>query len=147
MSCLDSCVPESWRKEGSLWNHAAGPKTVFFWAPLFKWGLVIAGLKDLARAAVELSAWQSFALAATGWIWSRYCLVITPKNWFLFAANLFIGITQTFQLGRAIYGNYFAETSEVEITESTFLGLLMSSTTGVGVEETGSVSGLNSTVV
>lgn len=24
MSCLDSCVPETWRKEDSFWNHAAG---------------------------------------------------------------------------------------------------------------------------
>lgn len=40
------------------WNHAAGPKTVFFWAPTIKWALVGAGLADLARPAEKLSAYQ-----------------------------------------------------------------------------------------
>lgn len=37
----------------------AGPKTVFFWAPLMKWGLVAAGLKDLSRPADKLSLSQN----------------------------------------------------------------------------------------
>lgn len=40
------------------WNHPAGPKTVFFWAPTIKWCLVAAGLADLARPANKLSAYQ-----------------------------------------------------------------------------------------
>uniref|UniRef100_A0A915DEL9 Mitochondrial pyruvate carrier n=1 Tax=Ditylenchus dipsaci TaxID=166011 RepID=A0A915DEL9_9BILA len=56
------------------WNHAAGPKTVFFWAPTIKWILVGAGLADLARPAEKLSVAQNAALAATGLIWTRYCL-------------------------------------------------------------------------
>lgn len=36
-----------------------------------KWGLVIAGLKDLGRPADKLSASQNLALAATGFIWVR----------------------------------------------------------------------------
>lgn len=40
-------------------NHPAGPKTIFFWAPLMKWGLVIAGLGDLKRPANQLSVSQS----------------------------------------------------------------------------------------
>ncbi|EPB68941.1 hypothetical protein ANCCEY_11975 [Ancylostoma ceylanicum] len=43
-----------------LWNHPAGPKTVFFWGPTIKWGLVIAGLADLARPANKLSVYQWF---------------------------------------------------------------------------------------
>lgn len=71
----------------SLWNSPAGPKTVFFWAPLFKWsvhvpsspfekfsakshfgadlvrfvsrGLVAAGLKDLSRPAEVISIPQN----------------------------------------------------------------------------------------
>ncbi|CAI8025178.1 Mitochondrial pyruvate carrier 2 [Geodia barretti] len=46
-------------------NHAAGPKTIFFWAPTFKWGLVVAGLADVTRPAEKLSLQQSGALAAT----------------------------------------------------------------------------------
>ncbi|KAL1735639.1 hypothetical protein EV714DRAFT_280218 [Schizophyllum commune] len=40
-------------------NHPAGPKTVFFWAPLMKWCLVAAGLKDLSRPADKLSVSQN----------------------------------------------------------------------------------------
>ncbi|XP_053956128.1 mitochondrial pyruvate carrier 2-like [Anastrepha ludens] len=95
---VDKHVPEKLRP---LWHHPAGPKTVFFWAPLFKWTLVIAGLSDLARPAESLSVPQCAALAATGIIWSRYSLVIVPKNYSLFSVNLFVGLTQIIQLSRA----------------------------------------------
>jgi hypothetical protein len=36
-----------------------GPKTVHFWAPMFKWGLVIAGLADLKRPVEKVSLFQS----------------------------------------------------------------------------------------
>ena len=78
----------------------AGPLTIFFWAPAFKWALVIAGIADMTRPAERLSITQSTALTATGFIWSRYSLVITPKNWLLFAVNIFVGITGLIQLSR-----------------------------------------------
>ncbi|XP_076857614.1 mitochondrial pyruvate carrier 2b [Brachyhypopomus gauderio] len=83
-----------------LYNHPAGPKTVFFWAPMFKWGLVLAGLADLTRPADKLSTSQSAVLTATGLIWSRYSLVIIPKNWNLFAVNFFVGSAGGSQLYR-----------------------------------------------
>ncbi|KAI3596150.1 kynurenine alpha-aminoadipate aminotransferase [Moniliophthora roreri] len=67
----------------ALWNHEAGPKTVFFWAPMMKWGLVIAGLKDLDRPADKLSIPQNLALTATGLIWVRWSFVIRPVNYSL----------------------------------------------------------------
>ncbi|XP_071445686.1 uncharacterized protein [Hetaerina americana] len=99
ISTLDKFVPP---KLQPLWVHPAGPKTVFFWAPVFKWGLVIAGLGDLTRPAEKLSIPQSGALAATGVIWSRYSLVIIPKNWGLFSVNVFVAITGSYQLSRAV---------------------------------------------
>jgi len=83
-----------------LWEHAAGPKTIFFWAPAFKWGLVGASIGDLQRPAEKLSIGQSGSLAATGVIWSRYSLVIIPRSWFLFSVNMFVAITNLYQLGR-----------------------------------------------
>lgn len=83
-----------------VWNHPAGPKTVFFWAPIFKWGLVIAGIGDLSRPVEKLSLPQNVALAATGCIWTRYSMVIIPKNWTLFSVNLFVGATGIYQLMR-----------------------------------------------
>ncbi|WOO85856.1 Mitochondrial pyruvate carrier 2 [Vanrija pseudolonga] len=81
-------------------NHPAGPKTIFFWAPLAKWALVAAGIKDLQRPADKLSVSQNVALAATGFIWVRYSLVITPVNYSLAAVNFFVGTTGLTQLYR-----------------------------------------------
>ncbi|XP_041699891.1 mitochondrial pyruvate carrier 2 [Coregonus clupeaformis] len=83
-----------------LYNHPAGPRTIFFWAPMFKWGLVGAGLADMSRPAEKLSISQSAVLTATGLTWSRYSLVIIPKNWNLFAVNLFVGSAGISQLYR-----------------------------------------------
>ncbi|ELU04999.1 hypothetical protein CAPTEDRAFT_174885 [Capitella teleta] len=83
-----------------LWNHPAGPQTIFFWAPTFKWCLVGAGLADYARPAEKLSLTQSGALTATGVIWARYSMVIVPKNYNLFAVNFFLGFTGMWQLSR-----------------------------------------------
>jgi len=87
-------------KFSQLLNSPAGPKTIFFWAPLFKWALVGAGVKDISRPADKLSTSQSLALTATGFIWVRYSFVITPVNYSLAAVNLFVGSTGLYQLGR-----------------------------------------------
>ncbi|KAN0116393.1 Mitochondrial pyruvate carrier [Russula decolorans] len=87
----------------SFMNHPAGPKTVFFWAPVMKWCLVAAGLKDLSRPADKLSASQNIALAATGFIWVRYSLVIKPINYSLAAVNFFVGSTGLGQLARIVH--------------------------------------------
>ncbi|XP_041437924.1 mitochondrial pyruvate carrier 2-like isoform X2 [Xenopus laevis] len=86
--------------ESAVGASEKGPKTVFFWAPITKWGLVIAGLADMTRPAEKLSTGQSAVLTATGLIWSRYSLVIIPKNWSLFAVNFFVGCAGGSQLFR-----------------------------------------------
>ncbi|XP_076079435.1 mitochondrial pyruvate carrier 2-like isoform X3 [Mytilus galloprovincialis] len=97
ISVADKFVPA---KLAPFWNHPAGPKTIFFWAPSFKWGLVIAGIADIARPAEKLSPPQSTALAATGFIWARWCLIITPRIWALSLCNVFVGCTGFVQLYR-----------------------------------------------
>jgi len=87
-------------KMSAFMNHPAGPKTVFFWAPLMKWCLVGAGLKDLGRPADKLSVSQNLALTATGFIWVRYSFVIQPINYSLAAVNFFVGLSGLTQLGR-----------------------------------------------
>jgi hypothetical protein len=64
-----------------MWNSPIGLKTVHFWAPVMKWGIVIAGIADFARPAEKLSLMQNAALTATGLIWTRWCLIIKPKNY------------------------------------------------------------------
>ena len=61
----------------------------------------MAGVKDLTRPADQLSIGQAGSLAATGIIWSRYSLVIIPKNYGLFSVNVFVALTQCTQLYRA----------------------------------------------
>ncbi|TGZ71779.1 hypothetical protein CRM22_002478 [Opisthorchis felineus] len=97
ISVVDKGVPSSMRP---FWEHPAGPKTVFFWAPTMKWALVIAGIRDMGRPVEKVSTFQSSALALTGLIWSRYSLVIIPKNWNLFSVNIFVAATGLYQLGR-----------------------------------------------
>lgn len=62
---------------------------------------MLAGLGDLSRPAEQLSISQSASLFATGVIWSRYSLVIIPKNYGLFSVNVFVAGIQLIQLTRA----------------------------------------------
>lgn len=111
VSVADKFVPAALRP---LWEHPAGPKTIFFWAPTFKWSLVIAGLADIARPAEKLSLSQSTALAATGIIWSRYSMVIIPKNWNLFSVNVFVGATGLYQLSRIYFYRQSLKTADAK---------------------------------
>ncbi|KAF1808592.1 UPF0041-domain-containing protein [Eremomyces bilateralis CBS 781.70] len=79
-----------------------GPKTVHFWAPVMKWALVLAGVADFARPAENLSLTQNAALMATGAIWTRWCLIIRPKNYFLAAVNAFLFLVGTTQVTRIL---------------------------------------------
>ena len=81
-------------------EHPAGPRTIHFWAPLMKWGLVIAGFSDVHRPPEQLSTFQSTALAATGIIWSRYSTQIKPVNYSLLAVNALVGTLGLYQLYR-----------------------------------------------
>ena len=50
----------------------AGPFTIHFWAPAFKWNLSIANFADYRRPIDSISTAQQCALCATGLIWTRY---------------------------------------------------------------------------
>jgi len=86
----------------SLLNHPAGPFTVHFWAPSFKWMLSISNLLDFNRPVYKISTMQQTALCATGFIWSRYSMVITPKNYNLLAVNVSLAATGSYQLVRKL---------------------------------------------
>uniref|UniRef100_A0A8C7DDN9 Mitochondrial pyruvate carrier n=1 Tax=Oncorhynchus kisutch TaxID=8019 RepID=A0A8C7DDN9_ONCKI len=65
----------------------------------FKQGLVGAGLTEMSQPAEKLSLSLSGVLTATCLTWSRYSLVIIPKNWNFFV-NLFVGSAGISQLYR-----------------------------------------------
>lgn len=74
----------------------------------------MAGLGDLSRPVEKLSIPQSVSLAATGLIWSRYSLVIIPKNYSLFSVNVFVAITSLYQISRAIKYELTQKNKEVK---------------------------------
>ncbi|KAG8168299.1 hypothetical protein KVR01_003988 [Diaporthe batatas] len=85
-----------------MWDSPIGLKTVHFWAPVMKWALVLAGVADFARPAEKLSLQQNGALTATGIIWTRWCLIIKPKNYLLAAVNFFLGLVGVVQVSRIL---------------------------------------------
>ncbi|KAK9155475.1 hypothetical protein Sjap_002955 [Stephania japonica] len=101
----------------ALWNHPAGPKTIHFWAPTFKWGISIANIADFSKPPEKLSYPQQIAVTCTGLIWSRYSTVITPKNWNLFSVNVAMAGTGLYQLSRKIRHDYFPEMEEATAKE------------------------------
>ncbi|XP_063993245.1 mitochondrial pyruvate carrier 2-like isoform X2 [Diachasmimorpha longicaudata] len=99
MMRMSLLLPEKTR---AAFLHPAGPTTVFFWAPTFKWGLVIAGIGDINRPPETISLAQTASLMLTGIIWSRYSLVIIPKNWNLFSVNGFVSLTAAYNFYRGL---------------------------------------------
>ena len=67
-------------KARQFWHHPAGPKTIHFWAPTFKWGISIANIADFKRPPEQVSYPQQIAVTATGVIWSRFATQITPVS-------------------------------------------------------------------
>ncbi|KAM3720300.1 putative mitochondrial pyruvate carrier [Dirofilaria immitis] len=105
----------------TTWDHPAGCKTVFFWAPTIKWCLVLAGLVDLMRPADKLSFYQNVALFFTGGIWTRYSFAITPINYNLASVNIFLCGVALFQLARlGYYGAFIAPSINGTVVNTTF---------------------------
>ncbi|KAF1989208.1 UPF0041-domain-containing protein [Aulographum hederae CBS 113979] len=92
--------PSSQTKFQKLWNSPVGPKTVHFWAPVMKWGVVLSGVADFARPADQLSLNTNAALMATGAIWTRWCFVIRPRNVLLASVNFLLFCVGATQVGR-----------------------------------------------
>jgi hypothetical protein len=93
----------------SLINHPAGPLTIFFWAPMMKWGLSIANLVDYKRPVDKLSIPQQTALIITGLIWTRWSFVITPVNYNLAAVNFALAMTGVYHMSRKMVYDPFAQ--------------------------------------
>ncbi|KAF8017415.1 hypothetical protein BT93_H2554 [Corymbia citriodora subsp. variegata] len=96
----------------AFWNHPAGPKTIHFWAPTFKWVISIANVADFSKPPENISYPQQCVVACTGVIWSRYSLVIKPRNWNLFCVNMAMGWTGIYQLSRKYLHDRSSETKE-----------------------------------
>ncbi|KAI8008662.1 Mitochondrial pyruvate carrier 4 [Camellia lanceoleosa] len=99
----------------AFWNHPAGPKTIHFWAPTFKWVISIANVADFSKPPEQLSYPHQSVVAISGLIWTRYSTVIIPKNWNLVGVNLTMSGTGFYQLSRKIQHDYFSETKKEDV--------------------------------
>mmetsp|Transcript_15838 Transcript_15838/g.18216 ORF Transcript_15838/g.18216 Transcript_15838/m.18216 type:complete len:117 (+) Transcript_15838:72-422(+) len=80
--------------------HPVGPLTIFFWAPMAKWGLVLANLNELRKPPETIMIKQQVVMILTGLVWARWATIITPVNYSLMAVNLFVAGTGLYQVGR-----------------------------------------------
>ena len=87
----------------NILTHAAGPFTIHFWAPMSKWLLSATNVLDFDRPVANISISQQIALCTTGLIWSRYAMVIIPKNWNLMLVNLTLASTGSYHLARKLF--------------------------------------------
>lgn len=99
-------IPEPVRK---VMTHAAGPLTVFFWAPTTKWLFSVNNLKDLHKPVEKISVAQMGALTFTGFVWTRYSFVITPVNYNLAAVNFCLGMSSGWHMLRKLKAEYFPD--------------------------------------
>ncbi|XP_017153084.1 mitochondrial pyruvate carrier 4 [Drosophila miranda] len=97
---VDRHVPAPLRP---FWTSPTGPQTVFFWGPVVKWSVVLAGLGDvLNRQPHLISKKQTLVLALSGVLWSRWSMVIRPRNYNYMACNAVMSASQVVLLWRSI---------------------------------------------
>ncbi|CAB0044125.1 unnamed protein product [Trichogramma brassicae] len=84
-------------KAREVFLHPAGPTTIFFWAPTFKWGLVIAGIGDINRPVENISLSQTFSLMMTGLIWSREITIAESARG---VTNVYVALTNVYNFTR-----------------------------------------------
>ncbi|KAI4340034.1 hypothetical protein MLD38_024910 [Melastoma candidum] len=101
----------------AFWNHPAGPKTIHFWAPTFKWGISLANVADFQKPPETISLPHQAVVACSGLIWSRYSLQIIPRNANLFCVNFGMAMTGIYQLSRKLGHDYLAEKAEAALDE------------------------------
>jgi hypothetical protein len=84
----------------------AGPFTPHFWAPMSKWLISGASMLDINRPTDKISVAQYTALTATGAVFSRYALAVTPVNYMLCAVNIALFLSSGWMLGRKVKADY-----------------------------------------
>lgn len=60
----------------------------------------MAGANEMTRPVEKVSATQQLSLFATGAIWTRWSMVIRPRNVLLASVNFFLGTVSIVQLAR-----------------------------------------------
>lgn len=86
----------------------AGPFTVHFWAPMSKWMISGASMMDLNIPTDKISLPQYTALTVTGFIFTRYALLVAPINYTLCTVNVALFSSSGWHLARKIKADYLS---------------------------------------
>lgn len=104
-------VKANWGIISSVAAAPAGPFTVHFWAPMSKWLISGASFLDLNRPTEKISLAQYSALTLTGFLFSRYSLLVKPINYNLCAVNVALFGSSAWHLGRKVNADYVSSSS------------------------------------
>ncbi|XP_047318637.1 mitochondrial pyruvate carrier 4-like isoform X1 [Impatiens glandulifera] len=88
----------------AMWNHPAGPQTIHFWAPTFKWAISIANIADFSKPPDKVSYPQQIVVSTNGFIWSR---MAEAANYNQCIVSIAMAATGLYQLGRKVKHDYF----------------------------------------
>ncbi|XP_040958574.1 mitochondrial pyruvate carrier 4 isoform X1 [Gossypium hirsutum] len=86
----------------ALWNHPAGPKTIHFWAPTFKWGISIANVADFTKPPEKLSYPQQIgnnAYCVLMYLLPVCCKCLTTSYSTLILASLYLHVFEACLIG------------------------------------------------
>ena len=64
-------------------------------------------INDIFIPIEQVSTYQQMILCMTGFLWTRYCMVIRPPNFGLMSANFFMGTIALYQLYRKYQSGNF----------------------------------------
>lgn len=87
----------------------AGPFTIFFWAPSFKWGITFANIADMWIPPENLSTPQQAVIMISGLIWCKYAFQIYPFSYNFLAVQGFMSLTGLYQLIRKARHHYLTK--------------------------------------
>jgi hypothetical protein len=90
----------------SIAEAPAGPFYIHFWAPTSKWLLSVSNIMDLKRPVEKISLAQMSCLTVTGIVWTRFAMVIIPKNYNLALVNVVLATSSGWHLARKLNAEY-----------------------------------------
>jgi len=85
---------------------ATGPYTIFFWAPMSRWGIFY---RNLVAPSDRISTMQTALQAISGLVWARYAFVISPVNYNLAFVQAACALSSLFRLAptRTVVARFF----------------------------------------
>ncbi len=99
----------------STWlNGPTGVKTVHFWGPVANSGLVVAAVMDMSKPPEMISGRMTGVLFFYSMLFSRFAIMVQPRNYLLFACHATNVAVQGYQLSRVLLWDGVKEGDKAE---------------------------------